>query len=177
MMKAKDQSKSLFFVIFSTLMIGSILVEGFTHYPFLVERFRKLDDNNAEEHTSENIQHCLGLFLRFCKSVSFENVNFEIFMLEYDCIVSLYLRLNCKLFSLQKPDCVGFSFRESNRKCWLSEGNGLSLTDSDHHVTYKKISDDSLNSPAGGSGQSNPAPVSVTVESRKTTKTDPISMY
>ena len=89
----------------------------------------------------------------------------------------MYLRLNCKLFSLQKPDCVGFSFRESNRKCWLSEGNGLSLTDSDHHVTYKKISDDSLNSPAGGSGQSNPAPVSVTVESRKTTKTDPISMY
>ena len=82
MMKAKDQSKSLFFVIFSTLMIGSILVDGFTHYPFLVERFRKLDDNNAEEHTSENIQHCLGLFLRFCKSVSFENVNFKIFMLE-----------------------------------------------------------------------------------------------
>ena len=53
----------------------------------------------------------------------------------------------------------------------------MSLTDSDDYVTYKKISDDSLNSPAGGSGQSNPAPVSVTVESRKTTKTDPISMY
>ena len=76
-MKAKDQSKSFFFMIFSTLMIGSILVEGFTHYPFLVERFRKLDDNNAEEHTSENIQHCLGLFLekeRFWSFVPLEKI-------------------------------------------------------------------------------------------------------
>ena len=57
------------FLMFAIQFMGNIVVEGFSHKPFSVERFKRFNDDNAEIHTSENIQHCLGLFLRFCKRV------------------------------------------------------------------------------------------------------------
>ena len=57
------------FLMFAIQLMGNIVIEGFSHKPFLVERFKRFNDDNAEIHTSENIQHCLGLFLRFCKRV------------------------------------------------------------------------------------------------------------
>ena len=91
------------------------------------------------------------------------------------CFLLLYV-----IIILQKPDCIGFSISKSSRQCRLSDyAEGWTLTNDDAYDTYKKISDESLESPVGAAGANNPAPHShsdaITVESRKTTKTDPIS--
>ena len=71
------ENNKLYLFIFTTQFMGIIIVEGFSHKPFLVERFKRFDDNDAEVHTSENIQHCLGLFFRFCKKVKSDIVYFK----------------------------------------------------------------------------------------------------
>ena len=42
----------------------------FSHSGFGVERFMRINDENAITYPSTNVNHCIGLFLTFCKTVS-----------------------------------------------------------------------------------------------------------
>ena len=47
-----------------------VSLHGFSHSGFGVERFMRINDENAITYPSTNVNHCIGLFLTFCKTVS-----------------------------------------------------------------------------------------------------------
>ena len=47
-----------------------VSLHGFSHSGIGVERFMRINDENAISYPSTNVNHCLGLFLIFCKTVS-----------------------------------------------------------------------------------------------------------
>ena len=53
--------------VFGYLVVS---LHGFSHSGFGVERFMRINDENAITYPSTNVNHCIGLFLTFCKSVS-----------------------------------------------------------------------------------------------------------
>ena len=70
--KMINRRNAVFYILFLCLYL-SVGANGFDHKPFHVERFNRINDDNALKYPSTNIQHCLGLFLRFCKTVSVQN--------------------------------------------------------------------------------------------------------
>ena len=46
-----------------------VTLHGFSHSGFGVERFMRINDENAISYPSTNVNHCIGLFLTFCKTV------------------------------------------------------------------------------------------------------------
>ena len=53
--------------VFGYLVVS---LHGFSHSGFGVERFMRINDENAITYPSTNVNHCIGLFLTFCKTVS-----------------------------------------------------------------------------------------------------------
>ena len=47
-----------------------VVLHGFSHSGIGVERFMRINDENAISYPSTNVNHCIGLFLTFCKTVS-----------------------------------------------------------------------------------------------------------
>ena len=47
-----------------------VALHGFSHSGVGVERFMRIDDENAISYPSTNVNHCIWLFLTFCKTVS-----------------------------------------------------------------------------------------------------------
>ena len=148
----------------------------FSHSGFGVERFMRINDENAITYPSTNVNHCIGLFLTFCKTVSKStNENDLILLVAFISRVKL-LKISQKNMIFQRPNCIGFSVSKSNRLCKLSDyAEGWSLADDDAYDAYPKISDNVLNSPEGGGGNILIATPLITPESRTTTTTSPRS--
>ena len=53
--------------VFGYLVVS---LHSFSHSGFGVERFMRINDENAITYPSTNVNHCIGLFLTFCKTVS-----------------------------------------------------------------------------------------------------------